>query len=137
MEDTNPELESFRQQWRQEVIARTKGKAGSRKSLELPKSATVATGPPKPNLPVPATPTQPGEDYKTLVTSQSGGVSNNDTGKTNLDESSTQQEPESALEHYERAVEKESQGRLGDSLKHYRKAYRVSVQSILPLLEAC
>ena len=34
-------------------------------------------------------------------------------------------EPTSALEHYERAVEKESQGSLGDSLAHYRKAYKL------------
>ena len=35
-------------------------------------------------------------------------------------------EPTSALEHFERAVEKEAEGNLGDSLSHYRKAYRVS-----------
>lgn len=34
-------------------------------------------------------------------------------------------EPSSALEHYERAVEKETHGQLGDSLKHYRRAFRV------------
>lgn len=34
-------------------------------------------------------------------------------------------EPTSALEHYERAVEKETQGQLGDSIKHYRKAFKV------------
>lgn len=33
--------------------------------------------------------------------------------------------PESALEHYERAVEKETQGSLGESLSLYRKAFRV------------
>lgn len=37
-------------------------------------------------------------------------------------------EPKSALEHYERAVEKESQGNLGDSLSHYRKAYRLDAK---------
>ena len=35
-------------------------------------------------------------------------------------------EPVSALDHYEAAVEKESQGSLGDSLRLYRKAFRVS-----------
>jgi F-box protein 9 len=35
------------------------------------------------------------------------------------------QEPSSALEHYEKAVEKESHGQLGDSLKHYRTAFKV------------
>ncbi|KAJ2893460.1 hypothetical protein MKZ38_008668 [Zalerion maritima] len=34
-------------------------------------------------------------------------------------------EPVSALDHYEAAVEKESQGTLGDSLKLYRKAFRM------------
>ncbi|ERT02133.1 F-box protein 9 [Sporothrix schenckii 1099-18] len=34
-------------------------------------------------------------------------------------------EPESALEHYERAVEKEALGSLGDSLRHYRTAFRM------------
>lgn len=37
-------------------------------------------------------------------------------------------EPKSALEHFERAVEKESQGNLGDSLSHYRKAYRLDAK---------
>jgi F-box protein 9 len=35
-------------------------------------------------------------------------------------------EPTSALEHYERAVEYESQGNLGASLSHYRRAYRLN-----------
>lgn len=35
------------------------------------------------------------------------------------------QEPSSALEHYEHAVEKETRGQLGDSIKHYRKAFKV------------
>lgn len=39
--------------------------------------------------------------------------------------SSAETEPSSALEHYERAVEKENSGSLGDSLLHYRKAFRV------------
>jgi len=47
-----------------------------------------------------------------------------------LDESSapsasSSSEPRSALEHYEKAVERESQGSLGDSLNLYRKAFKV------------
>lgn len=45
--------------------------------------------------------------------------------------SSARAEPTSALEHYERAVEKETQGSLGDSLKHYRKAFKVGI--IMPV----
>jgi F-box protein 9 len=35
------------------------------------------------------------------------------------------EEPSSAIEHYERAVEKETQGQLGESVRHYRKAFKV------------
>lgn len=35
-------------------------------------------------------------------------------------------EPVSALEHFEQAVEREAAGNLGDSVRLYRKAYRVS-----------
>ena len=38
-------------------------------------------------------------------------------------------EPTSALEHYERAVERETQGNLGDSLNLYRKAFKVGLLS--------
>lgn len=38
---------------------------------------------------------------------------------------SNKREPHSALDHYELAVERESEGSLGDSLNHYRKAYRL------------
>jgi len=34
-------------------------------------------------------------------------------------------EPVSALDHYEKAVEREVAGKLGDSLNLYRKAFRV------------
>lgn len=37
--------------------------------------------------------------------------------------------PGSALEHYERAAEKESEGKLGESLRLYRKAFRVNSRS--------
>lgn len=40
---------------------------------------------------------------------------------------SNKREPHSALDHYELAVERESEGSLGDSLNHYRKAYRVRI----------
>ncbi|KAK5114362.1 hypothetical protein LTR62_002614 [Meristemomyces frigidus] len=34
-------------------------------------------------------------------------------------------EPSTALEHYEHAVDKETTGQLGDSIAHYRKAFRL------------
>ncbi|RMZ82200.1 hypothetical protein DV738_g1739, partial [Chaetothyriales sp. CBS 135597] len=39
--------------------------------------------------------------------------------------SRTKANPVTALEHFERAVEKERTGNLGDSVAHYRKAYRL------------
>lgn len=38
---------------------------------------------------------------------------------------SSTKEPRSALEHYEQAVEKEIQGSLGDSVRLYRRAFKV------------
>ena len=40
-------------------------------------------------------------------------------------ESSSSRQPQTALEHYEKAVEREGQGSLGDSLNLYRKAFRM------------
>ena len=40
---------------------------------------------------------------------------------------STADEPASALDYYEKAVEREGAGKLGDSLKLYRKAFRVGL----------
>jgi F-box protein 9 len=56
-----------------------------------------------------------------------------------LDETSAQaaaaaassKEPTSALEHYEKAVEREDQGRQGESLSLYRKAFKVYCTSIV------
>ena len=40
-------------------------------------------------------------------------------------------EPHSALEYYEKAVHQEEQGKLGESLKHYRQAYKVRISWLL------
>src|SRR4051794_38520334 len=114
------ELESFREQWRAEVSARAKGERGNKE----PQSSTA--GPSKSNRRPPAAPriptekeSKPSEDlevepqsYHDLGTS-SGGVEHGESSK---------KEPHSALEHYEKAVERETQGSLGDSLDLYRKA---------------
>ena len=49
--------------------------------------------------------------------------------QTGNSESSRQGAPVSALDHYEKAVEREAAGNLGDSLHLYRKAFRVRVKS--------
>ncbi|KAI9701872.1 MAG: hypothetical protein M1836_001216 [Candelina mexicana] len=134
MEDTNPELESFRQRWREEVSARSKERQISGKLLS-----------PRPEART---------EYKTVTNKYpsfnlTGGVLENDediaegldvgayhdsdggeVGRRLGDEANTASkgkstgEPQSALDHYEKAVEREEQGNLGDSLNLYRKAYR-------------
>lgn len=126
MADPNPELESFRQQWRAEVTARarTSGNSGpssssaaghsqlqaSRKPPVAPRIAGLKAS--EDNSPF----TQSYHDVDELVADV------RQPGETSLTDS---REPRTALEHYEKAVERENEGSLGDSLNLYRKAFRV------------
>ncbi|KAJ6051773.1 uncharacterized protein N7446_006409 [Penicillium canescens] len=127
MED-NAELESFRRQWREEVSRRSKSKA--------PPAATPApTAPPPTRLP----PTRHEASRRNEVEEEGPPLASFDpeelaqqVGELSVespedDDFSRRRvtEPRSALEHFERAVEKEAEGNLGDSLSHYRKAYRL------------
>ncbi len=49
-------------------------------------------------------------------------------------DSSKGKEPVTALEHYEMAVEREAVGNLGESLRLYRKAFRVCLPCAHPAL---
>lgn len=141
MEDKNEELESFRQEWRAEVSARSK--------IEGPQASN--RGPPRASRRPP-----PITSLSSSKSSQSARDENeeNGSGGTNVHprSHSFSKEPEhedfapknlgkvpqTALEHYEKAVERESQGSLGDSLSLYRKAYRVRTEIpaiSLPLTE--
>jgi F-box protein 9 len=126
----NPELESFRRKWREEVAGRTKPRAtppsvapdpqptrfpprqhetSHRKDLE-------EEGPP----PASFDPEELAQQVGQLTVKPEEELE--EDGFTRKDH----HEPRSALEHFERAVEKEDAGNLGDSLHHYRRAYRVS-----------
>lgn len=130
MEESNPELESFRQQWRAEVSARTRGEGANR---EL-QSSTV-TGQSRSNRRPPAAPRIPSgkvaddydhvepQVYHDLSNSEGTGVVEDDNGSKSITE------PRSALEYYEKAVDRETQGSLGDSLDLYRKAFKVSLHT--------
>ena len=130
--DTAEELERFRQQWHEEVTARSKGASTASASRyarapRAPYRSSEATGAAHPVLHKPWRETE----------EEDGGVARGYDDLENKDEvrklgesgerayQDNQQEPSSALEHYERAVERESEGSLGDSLSHYRKAYRL------------
>lgn len=131
--DDNAELESFRREWREEVARRSK----PRSTQAVPQAAAA---PPPTRLP----PTHhAAADRKDLeeegpppasfdpeeLAQQVGELSVQPEKEADEDEFTRRDvmEPNTALEHFERAVEKEAAGKLGDSLQHYRKAYRVSV----------
>ncbi|KAI9850338.1 MAG: hypothetical protein M1838_005843 [Thelocarpon superellum] len=134
MEESNPELESFRQRWREEVQARTKGK-NARSSLQNASqpgqsqrrdvSASSKTSAPATSL---RTDDEHDPDVQ-IVHDFSGTTDQIHAGPRSGDPSFSKGrallEPISALEHYEKGVEKERQGNLGDSLNYYRKAYRL------------
>lgn len=123
-EELNPELENFRKQWQEEVSARSKGGPSSSGAKN------VSSGSSRPERDPPSV-------YSIEVHS---GALLDGHGYHDLEDQdelrklgeegegihpSNRTEPHSALEHYEKAVERESQGNLGDSLALYRKAYRV------------
>ncbi len=132
--DISSELESFREQWRAEVRAKTSvprpqtgTAASSSASSSRPQQAAV---PPAKfaSLNDPAPPDND-EDYvqaRSLDHPQERPTSSRGHTETKPGPGSIE-EPGSALDHYEQAVEKEAQGSLGESLRLYRKAFRVSI----------
>jgi F-box protein 9 len=131
--NTEAELESFRQKWREEVTARTNGKAPAAAGP----SAKIGTSsrPAKSNAPDASSSThtrQRSYDLDEVTPHVYHDLGEKQHGRR-LDETSAEtaaglaasQEPISALEHYEKAVEKESEGRLGESVSLYRQAFKV------------
>ena len=133
MED-NAELESFRRQWREEVARRTHH---NRPSTTQRKSSVSSAGRPghfPPTRHAALERKEEEDDGEGLTAFDQGeiahGVEQLSLGRVDEDALLSQiprREPRSALEHFERAVEKEAEGNLGDSLHHYRRAYRVRV----------
>ena len=136
--DTAEELERFREQWQQEVTQRAKGSplASLNKPARTPRPSQIsreAIPSERAALRLIRRQTTEAEEHA----EETGGEGYHDIEKK--DEArrmgeggdriqpSTKQEPRSALDHYELAVERESEGSLGDSLNHYREAYRVGV----------
>lgn len=134
-EEANPELETFRKQWREEVTARSKGASGhqhikpTRPAPAKSASQSKVSGPP---LAIRALKNEEHESAEDALAPSDHDLNNKDdamrlgdTGEGIYPSNDSNPEPRSALEHFETAVEKEAQGNLGDSLNHYRKAYRV------------
>lgn len=138
-EPTNEELERFRLQWQQEVSTRRRRESRS----------SAGAGPSTAALEPPAGPTSPGGQGPNLRTATAKDGYHDgwlDGGSYDFDDleareearrlgksgtgihPESKREPQTALEHFERAVEKEGQGNMQESLIHYRKAYKVGTE---------
>ena len=115
------ELETFRRQWKEEVTARTRAENSARRKSFV----QVPSRKPQP----PTSDSQPPDDSDEIAKPYNfDGVGTDGASECRGSDASpvaNTKEPESALEHYEKAAERETEGNLGDSLTHYRKAYRL------------
>lgn len=153
-EEANPELENFRNQWKKEVTARSKGgsssgdwkgerPSGPTRSDSAIKQESKAAAPPSWSF---ANLHEDGETLDGLHMQPYHDLENKDeTRKLGTEgagihpESNKLREPRSALEHYEKAMERENEGNLADSLNLYRKAFRVHNQHLVssPCVKIC
>ena len=131
--ENEAELNAFRQRWREEVQSRNKApQAPTSPEKSRPQQRRRSTVHIRPAAagPAPARkldefeseelPPKPYHDLPDKEDALKLGAEGQEHERAKLF-----QEPSSALEHYEKAVEKESHGQLGDSLHHYRKAFKV------------
>jgi F-box protein 9 len=133
MED-NAELESFRRQWREEVSRKTQTTNAPGPSRTTPNRAAIAQPQQYPPTRHEASARKDDEDEEGPASYDQNeivqGLDRLSLAKPEEEDvfhsRKPRAEPRSALEHFERAVEREAEGNLGDSLQHYRKAYRVS-----------
>lgn len=134
--DTAEELERFRQQWQQEVAQRAKGSpfASLNRSARPPRPSQISSGAIPPERAAPPLIRRRTREVEEHAEENNGegyhDLENKDEARRlgpggDRTHPSSGREPRSALDHYELAVERELEGSLGDSLNHYRKAYRV------------
>lgn len=136
---TEEELESFRRQWREEVSARAR---------QFQPSSSAAAQHPRPTSSSNAHPSQRNkapviaERPKDIHVDDAEPHTYHDLGEKQFGRKLAEPAPEStkvpvsALDHYEEAVRSETQGKLGDSVNLYRKAFKVweSYAMLFPLL---
>ena len=126
MEEPNPELESFRQQWKAEVSAKAKAEGGNHPTSSAQSSRAPRRPPAAPRIAAERAPRAADEEDDHADPEPFRGLDAPHAGPERPESSKAgSAEPRSALEYYEKAVEKESQGSLGDSLDNYRKAFKV------------
>ena len=127
------ELESFRKEWQEEVR-----RGRSKSSQQEPSSSSTGdpqvSRPAEKNLqilkPPASSSTQYDEDDDSLAHTYHDLESKDDALRLGSSSDVREKplwpsEPKTALDHYERAVERETAGKLGDSVSLYRQAFRV------------
>ncbi|KAL5091891.1 hypothetical protein Trisim1_002703 [Trichoderma cf. simile WF8] len=131
--EANSELESFRQQWISDLQSRAHEADTPSSSAAAAPAATSRprrrTGPSSPTITKKHLPAVEDDEYylhgptfdSMPPPSSSGHLLSDPPGKHEHDEKPLV----SALDHYEKAMEKEAQGNMGESLKLYRQAYRL------------
>ena len=129
-DDLNSDLDNFRQQWITDLRSRedTAGQP-SHSRPPPPRQAVPAApgrqpGPPPSGSKKPA-PTHDDDDYLQGRTFGEHPAPSPSHPTLNSPPRAPKKELVSALDHYEEAMEKEVSGNMGDSLRLYRKAYRV------------
>ncbi|KAK5085801.1 hypothetical protein LTR05_005090 [Lithohypha guttulata] len=134
-EPTSSVLEHFRQQWQQEVHARTQQKPAGGSGHTRTKSEIDQVVRSERPITKPATRhpladqhtednVEPEAYGRSTATEKLERLAIRDADEDEFSKLG-RDEPKTALEHYERAVEKEGQGSLGVSLSHYRRAFRL------------
>jgi F-box protein 9 len=129
MEQTEAELERFRQQWKEEVSARNR--RGYRPEAGEPSSTGSSINPTHKREPRTRHSRNISEDFLEPriyhdIDEKEHGHKLGDSSNPSV--SLVKQEPTTALEHYERAVEREGQGNLGGAVQHYRRAFKLDAQ---------
>jgi F-box protein 9 len=135
---TEAELEAFRRQWREEVSARNKKPSESAPKPHVqPKKERQQSDAAKPTTSIagPSTARRKDEYSEELEPRTYHDLPDKELqlqlGVEGLNhDRDLFKEPSSALEHYERAVEKETQGNLSESMRHYRRAFKVGPLSL-------
>lgn len=129
-EQLNTELESFRRQWISDLRIRNDQPNTSSSSQQLDSQTSRQNKkPPVTSSTVPSSSRkQPlnRDDDQDFLQGRSFDEPPPPTGHTLAGQSEApSKELVSALDHFEEAMEREAQGNMGDSLKLYRKAYKV------------
>ncbi|KAL0935320.1 F-box protein pof7 [Colletotrichum truncatum] len=132
MEDNPPkldsELEFFRQQWQSELKSKKPvPQALSPQSKKPSPSSSKAAVPPESskNIAVKKSQVEEDEEYARSLSFDEPPPPTSSGRTLEQPASPKAKELVSALDHFEEAVEKEAIGKLGDSLKLYRKAFRL------------